>query len=85
MLKRAKKQHPRIEFSKRVKNIELSYATNTQFNYSNTGYALLGEVVLAVSGMDYEDYVQKFILEPIKLDHKTRNARGNAICPMDRT
>jgi len=63
----------REEFIRRVKNIKLGYATNTQFNYSNTGYALLGEIISVVSKMDYADYVKKYILEPMNLDHTTTN------------
>lgn len=63
----------RKELIKRVKNIKLSYATNTQFNYSNTGYALLGEIVSVVSKMDYADYVQQYILKPINLGYTTTN------------
>jgi CubicO group peptidase (beta-lactamase class C family) len=34
-------------------------------SYSNLGYAILGEIVAAVSGMSYEAYVQKTILLPL--------------------
>ena len=61
----------RTEFIARVKNIKLSYPTNTKFNYSNTGYALLGEIVSAVSNMDYADYVQQNILDPLNLNNTT--------------
>jgi CubicO group peptidase (beta-lactamase class C family) len=49
----------------------MSYSTNTDFNYSNLGYSLLGEVVSVVSGMDYEDYLQRNILEPLELGATT--------------
>lgn len=35
-----------------------------EFEYSNSGYILLGLVIEAASGMDYYDYVGKHILEP---------------------
>lgn len=63
----------REEFIRRVKNIQQIYPTNTQFNYSNTVYALLGEIVSVVSKMDYADYVQHYILTPIDMAHTTTN------------
>ena len=64
----------REEFIKRVKNIKMSYQINTQFNYSNTGYALLGEIVSVVSNIDYSDFVQHNILEPLNLENTIPNS-----------
>lgn len=64
----------REEFINRVKNIKMSYQTNTQFNYSNTGYALLGEIVSVVSNIDFTDYVQHNILEPLNLENTIPNS-----------
>jgi D-alanyl-D-alanine carboxypeptidase len=44
---------------------ESVYAAETQFKYSNLGYALLGEVVTAVSGEAYAAYVEAHILRPL--------------------
>lgn len=38
---------------------------NTRFRYSNLGYQLLGEIIEAVSGVTYEEYVVQNILRPI--------------------
>jgi len=43
----------------------LSYNPGTVFSYSNFGYALLTKVIEKVTGKQYEEYVQKEILEPI--------------------
>jgi len=40
-------------------------ATETQWKYSNLGLALAGDVVEAVSGEPYADYVQRHILDPL--------------------
>ncbi len=61
----------REELITRVGSLKMSYAANTTFNYSNLGYALLGEVVSVVSGMEYGDYVQQNIIEPIGLEKTT--------------
>jgi CubicO group peptidase (beta-lactamase class C family) len=44
---------------------DLSYEPGTKYCYSNFGYAVLGEVIEKVTGMDYEDYVQFAILHPL--------------------
>lgn len=46
----------------------LDFAPGTKFNYSNTGYLLLGFIVEKVSGATYRDFVQKRILTPLHLD-----------------
>jgi len=40
-------------------------------SYSNYGYALAGHIVEAVSGMEFEEYVEKYILNPINMDRST--------------
>lgn len=39
------------------------------FQYSNLGISLLGEVVAKISGMSYDEYVEKKILEPLRLQN----------------
>lgn len=43
----------------------LSYNPGTVYSYSNFGYALLAKIIEKVSGLSYEEYIQKEILEPI--------------------
>jgi CubicO group peptidase (beta-lactamase class C family) len=43
------------------------FPENRQFKYSNFGYALLGQVVEAASGMPYNDYVRRSIVQPLGL------------------
>jgi len=38
-----------------------------RFFYSNSGYVMLGRIVSKVTSMKYEDYVRKYILEPLKM------------------
>jgi CubicO group peptidase (beta-lactamase class C family) len=35
------------------------------YEYSNTGFALLGNIVQRVSGMDFQEYTAKYIFEPL--------------------
>jgi len=40
-----------------------------RFNYSNVGFAVLGEIISKVSAKSYEDYVKENILEPLSMFH----------------
>ena len=40
-------------------------APGTRFEYSNLGYAILGRVITAVTGMAYPDYVRHRLLHPL--------------------
>ncbi len=41
------------------------YAPASRYKYSNLGMALLGEIVAAVSGVPYAEYLAKHVLEPL--------------------
>ena len=45
--------------------VSFSNSSSFDFEYSNTGYALLGSIVSRVSGMRYQDYITVNILEPL--------------------
>lgn len=51
-------------YSKYVASRRLSFPPGSQTSYSNMGYMFLGEVVSAVTGKSYEDYVREDILIP---------------------
>lgn len=52
-------------------NQETLYPSSTYFQYSNLGLTLLGAVVEEVSGMQYDAYIKKQILDPLEM-HYTR-------------
>jgi CubicO group peptidase (beta-lactamase class C family) len=56
------KQEDVIQFALSRK---LNYTPGTRYSYSNLGYAILGQVIEKVTGMEYEDYVQISILNPL--------------------
>lgn len=44
-----------------------NFAPGTTFQYSNTGYNLLGKIIEKISGMSYSDFIRTRFLEPLKL------------------
>ena len=58
----------REEIIATVSNQEELYPADLNYQYSNLGLTLAGEVVAAVSGQPYAEYVQEHILDPLGLD-----------------
>jgi len=58
----------------------LDFDPGTRFAYSNFGYCVLGRVIEAVSGMRYDAYVQKYVLDPVGIQDMSlgRTALGDA-------
>ncbi len=47
---------------------EIVIEPESQYKYSNLGYALLGEVIARVGGQPYADYIQRNLFEPLGMD-----------------
>ncbi len=59
------------------------FKPNSGFHYCNTNYALLANVVEAVSGMPFEDFVSERIFEPLEMeDSFVYNMRGDSAVPL---
>jgi CubicO group peptidase (beta-lactamase class C family) len=57
---------PLDEFAQFLANgVSFNCAPGTRFEYSNLGYAILGRVITAVTGMAYPDYVRHRLLKPL--------------------
>ena len=50
---------------------EIAGEPGEHWMYCNSGYTLVGEVIEAVTGDDYTDYVEREILEPLEMDRST--------------
>lgn len=50
-----------------VQGIPFSNAPGVTFEYSNYAYAILGRIVSRVSGMTFQKYVTKYILQPLAM------------------
>lgn len=55
------------EFVKTFSNLPLEFTPGERFNYSNSGYFLLGYIIEKISGKSYEQYLQETILTPLKM------------------
>lgn len=47
--------------------LRLVFPPGSAFEYSNLGYAFLGEIITRLSGMDYRQYVRESIIDPLGL------------------
>ncbi len=54
-----------------VKSRPLRFKPGARFEYSNTGYVLLGEIVHRVSGETYGGFVRRNFFIPLRLDHSS--------------
>ena len=48
--------------------LSFAWAPGTRFEYSNTGYGILGRVITKVAGIEYRDAVRERILGPLRMD-----------------
>lgn len=53
------------------KQLSFSNPPGIAYEYSNLGFALLGKIITTVSGMRYQDYIKKNILEPLGMKTTT--------------
>ena len=77
---------PQDDFTRMIAaGVPFSRVPQSQYEYSNFGYALLGRIVTNASGMAYTDYVRRTILTPLGMASsgydapkapKTRTALG---------
>lgn len=57
------------DYLKLVSTSLTSGGVASEFNYSDTGFNLLGVIVSVVSGMPFEDYIKLNIFTPAKMSH----------------
>lgn len=70
------------EFVTKLSEYPLDFTPGSEYEYSNSNYYLLGIIIEKLSGMPYDEYVRKNILEPLGLkdlypdiDHLTSEGR----------
>ncbi len=58
------------------KQTEGKFAPGTSWEYSNSGYVVLGLIVAKASGMPYRDFLQKRIFDPVGMKHSVVYQKG---------
>ncbi|WP_164674914.1 serine hydrolase [Anditalea andensis] len=61
------KHHHPLEIIEYFKNDPLEFEPNTQYQYSNSNYFLLGFIIERVSGKSYGEYLEKVIFSPLNM------------------
>lgn len=55
------------DFVKTFQDLPLEFTPGEKFNYSNSGYFLLGYIIEKITAKSYEQYLQETILTPLKM------------------
>jgi len=64
--------HSKAPFFKLIsRQRDLNFLPGEGYDYSNTGFVLLAEVIERVSGMSYANFIQKHIFQPLHMKHTT--------------
>lgn len=50
-----------------LRNCALAFSPNTVFSYSNLATSLMGILIERVSGLSYQDYIQEYLLDPLRM------------------
>ena len=56
-----------------IRDKPLEFTPGTEWMYSNSNYALLGQVVAVASGMPWERYIREHVFKPAGMTHSTFN------------
>jgi CubicO group peptidase (beta-lactamase class C family) len=67
MREKARNPYSPADFIKTFNTLPLEFTPGSKFNYSNSGYFLLGYIIEKISGKTYEQYLQETILTPLKM------------------
>ncbi len=52
------------------------FVPGTRWQYSNSGYVVLGLIVAKVSGMPYREFLQRRVFAPLKMNHSVVYEKG---------
>jgi len=67
MREKARNSYTPEAFVKTFSSLPLEFTPGEKFNYSNSGYFLLGYIIEKITGKTYEQYLQEVILTPLKM------------------
>jgi D-alanyl-D-alanine carboxypeptidase len=60
-------------------SLPLQFQPGEMFNYTNSGYYLLGLIIEKVSGLDYYDYLRQNVFEPLDMQRSYSGDSGDII------
>jgi CubicO group peptidase (beta-lactamase class C family) len=63
------KPHNKEQMMALFKDKPLDFSPGTSWNYSNSGYSLLGYIIEAITNRPYEEAVRKYIFTPLNMRH----------------
>lgn len=66
----------RQEITSNLRHLKPVSSFRSEFAYDNLLYIVAGEVIAAISGMPYEDFVDKRILKPLGMKYCAANLKG---------
>lgn len=83
-VKRMREHDAPLDLIARFRDLPLDFPPGSKWNYSNSGYEVLGYIIETVSGQTYEDYLKKHIFDPLELsdtgyDHTERILKHRAM------
>jgi D-alanyl-D-alanine carboxypeptidase len=61
------------------KHQPMDFAPGKRWAYNNSGYALLGAIIEKVSGLEYAQFLQQHIFEPLGLQHSSYDSATRII------
>ncbi len=70
--------YSREEIVRKARHLKPRHGFREQFGYSNIMYIAAGELVSAVSGMSWDEFVEKRILQPLGMRRSTMHVSGLA-------
>lgn len=56
-------------FIKYISAKPLDFSPGTKWNYSNSGYYILGYIIKKVTGLDYDKAIESYILKPLQMNN----------------
>lgn len=67
------------DFVKEFQDRDLEFTPGEKFNYSNSGYFLLGVLIEEISGKTYSEMLQEKIFEPLEMNDSGYDNHGDII------
>jgi CubicO group peptidase (beta-lactamase class C family) len=70
------RKHDRQELVRRLSTVKPAAPPGSEFHYNNLMFVVAGEVIEAVSGLSWDDFVQQRIFEPLGMVESTTSVRA---------